>query len=78
MIDKMAFIACIRRATRTLEEASKKKMLRWKTTVPYKYTVSTQEERALWALEHKAKLKINTLIDIKRNLPTARGVEKWE
>lgn len=62
MIDKMAFILCIWCATRrTPEEESKKKMLRGKMTVPYKYTVKvkTQEERVLWALEDKAGTRAN-------------------
>lgn len=76
MIGKMAFIVCIV----LLGGHWKKKMLRWKTTVPYKYTVkvNTPEERALWAREDKSEPKIDTLIDIKTSLPTARGVEKWE
>lgn len=56
MTDKMASIVCIWRATRrTLEEESKKKMLRWKMTVK----VNTQEETALWALGNKAGTRAN-------------------
>lgn len=61
MIDKMAFILCIWCATRTPEEESKKKMLRGKTTVPYKYTVkvNTLEERAQRALDDKSGRRAN-------------------